>query len=254
MATSPARTDRWKALRFQPADVGCRGTRSVRARRVHAGRRARGGHHAEPAARGQRDHHGRDGGAPDRDPQTIAVRPAVRAVILFAGAGSPRPSPSAATSSQRKDMTEDQGCGSARTSTGPFTPCASWHKPIFTAVNGDSLRRQLRSSPRAPTSSSHPTCLPPSVRLGDGRPRSRAARQRCSRACSRRVKAMQMLMTGDPISAQEIPARDGQRALRSRTSSSAPPTGSRRRSRSNSPTRRTGRQTAERSGWARRAS
>ena len=109
-------------------------------------------------------------------------------------------------------------------------------KPIFAAVNGIAYGGgcELAQSTDFIIASDNATFGQPEAMLG-------LAAGGGSPALLPRLlprgKALQMLMTGDPITAQEaLPARHGQRAPRPRRADGRGACGSRRRSPSNSPT------------------
>ena len=182
--------------------------------------------------------------------ETIAVRPAVRSVILT-GAGH-RAFSVGSDLRQRKDMTKEDWLRQRQDFDSTCSTVRQLRKPIFTAVNGiaygggrelaqknaNSLHRRVRQC-RATfgqpevmlglaAGPGSPALLPPLLPPG---------------------KAMQMLMTGEPDQrAGGAPARDGQRALSPRPAHRcrAPDRGENREHYDQQC-----RQSSRRSGWAR---
>ena len=184
MATSPARTDRWKTLDFGPPPSGAQEP-DLPVLVEYTPDERDSGHHAEPAARRQRDHHS-DGGAPDRDPRDDRGSPCgprrhphrSRPPGLLR-----RQRPAAA---QRHDQ---RGLAAAAPGLRPHPLHASAScESRFSPPSTGSPTGAAASSPRALISSSRPT-MPPSAspkRCSASRPG--AVRQRCFPACSPRGK------------------------------------------------------------------
>ena len=149
--------------------------------------------------------------------ETIAVRPAVRVVILT-GAGDARVLGRQRPASAQEHDARRTGCASVRTSTARSTRVRQLRKPIFAAVNGIAYGggSEIAQSTDFIIASENATFGQPEAMLG-------LAAGGGSPALLPRLlprgKALQMLMTGDPITAQRgIPARDGQRAPPARPS------------------------------------
>ena len=132
--------------------------------------------------------------------ETIAVRPAVRAVILT-GAGH-RAFSVGSDLRQRKDMTKEDWLRQRQDFDRTLYTVRQLRKPIFTAVNGIAYGGgcELAQSTDFIIASDNATFGQPEAMLG-------LAAGGGSPALLPRLlppgKAMQMLMTGDPISAQE---------------------------------------------------
>jgi enoyl-CoA hydratase len=131
--------------------------------------------------------------------ETIAVRPAVRAVILT-GAGR-RAFSVGSDLRQRKDMTKEDWLRQRQDFDRTLYTMRQLRKPIFTAVNGIAYGGcELAQSTDFIIASDNATFGQPEAMLG-------LAAGGGSPALLPRLlppgKAMQMLMTGDPISAQE---------------------------------------------------
>jgi enoyl-CoA hydratase len=132
--------------------------------------------------------------------ETIAVRPAVRAVILT-GAGH-RAFSVGSDLRQRKDMTKEDWLRQRQDFDRTLYTVRQLRKPIFTAVNGTAYGGgcELAQSTDFIIASDNATFGQPEAMLG-------LAAGGGSPALLPRVlppgKAMQMLMTGEPISAQE---------------------------------------------------
>ena len=198
MATSPARTDRWKALDFGPpssdADepdlpVLVEYTQDERVAVITLNRP-----HADNAITTAM------GARLTEILETIAVRPAVRAVILT-GAGR-RAFSVGSDLRQRKNMTKEDWLRQRQDFDRTLYTVRQLRKPIFTAVNGIAYGGgcELAQSTDFIIASDNATFGQPEAMLG-------LAAGGGSPALLPRVlppgKAMQMLMTGDPISAQE---------------------------------------------------
>src|SRR5438270_11312330 len=198
MATSAARTDRWKALDFGPPPSGAEEpdqpvlveyTRDehvavITLNRPHAD-------NAITTAMGARL---------TEILETIAVRPAVRAVILT-GAGH-RAFPAGSDLRQRKGMTREDWLRQRQDFDRTLYTVRQLRKPIFAAVNGIAYGggSELAQSTDFIIASDNATFGQPEAMIG-------LAAGGGSPALLPRLlppgKALQMLMTGDPISAQE---------------------------------------------------
>ena len=183
MATSPTRTDRWKALEFGPPPSGEQEPDlPVLVEYTHEDRVAvitLNRPHADNAITTAM------GARLTEIVETIAVRPAVRAVILT-GAGH-RAFSVGSDLRQRKDMTKEDWLRQRQDFDRTLYTVRQLRKPIFTAVNGIAygggceLARALTSSSRLTTPSSA------SPRRCSASPPG-AVRQRCFRACFPRGK------------------------------------------------------------------
>src|SRR5947199_9905596 len=198
MATSPARTDRWKALDFGPPPSGAEEpdqpvlveyTRDehvavITLNRPHAD-------NAITTAMGARL---------TEILETIAVRPAVRAVILT-GAGH-RAFSVGSDLRQRKDMTKEDWLRQRQDFDRTLYTVRQLRKPIFTAVNGIAYGggSELAQSTDFIIASDNAVFGQPEAMIGltagGGSP---ALLPRLLPP----AKALQMLMTGEPISAEE---------------------------------------------------
>ena len=212
MATSPARTDRWKTLDFGPPQSGAKEpdqpvlveyTQDQRVAVITLNRP-----HADNAITTAM------GARLTEILETIAVRPAVRAVILT-GAGH-RAFSVGSDLRQRKDMTKEDWLRQRQDFDRTLYTVRQLRKPIFTAVNGIAYGGgcELAQSTDFIIASDNATFAQPEAMLG-------LAAGGGSPALLPRLlppgKAMQMLMTGEPDQrAGSAPARDGQRALSSR--------------------------------------
>jgi enoyl-CoA hydratase len=198
VATSPARTDRWKALDFGPPSsdsdepdlpVLVEYTQDERVAVITLNRP-----HADNAITTAM------GARLTEILETIAVRPAVRAVILT-GAGR-RAFSVGSDLRQRKNMTKEDWLRQRQDFDRTLYTVRQLRKPIFTAVNGIAYGGgcELAQSTDFIIASDNATFGQPEAMLG-------LAAGGGSPALLPRVlppgKAMQMLMTGDPISAQE---------------------------------------------------
>ncbi len=178
--------------------------------------------------------------------ETIAVRPAVRAVILT-GAGH-RAFSVGSDLRQRKDMTKEDWLRQRQDFDRTLYTVRQLRKPIFTAVNGIAYGGgcELAQSTDFIIASDNATFGQPEAMLG-------LAAGGGSPALLPRLlppgKAMQMLMTGDPISAQEAHRLGMSTSSILKTTSSTPPTGSRRKSRATHQLQY--RPSSRRSGWVR---
>src|SRR4051794_1573704 len=132
--------------------------------------------------------------------ETIAVRPVVRVVVLT-GAGS-RAFSVGSDLRQRKNMTKEDWLRQRQDFDRPLYTVRQLRKPIFAAVNGTAYGGgcELAQSTDFIIASENATFGQPEAMLG-------LAAGRGSPALLPRVlppgKALQMLMTGDPITAQE---------------------------------------------------
>ena len=198
MATSPVHTDRWKALNFGPPLSGAEEPDQVvlveytpdghvaviTLNRPHAD-------NAITTAMGARL---------TEILETIAVRPAVRAVILT-GAGH-RAFSVGSDLRQRKDMTKEDWLRQRQDFDRTLYTVRQLRKPIFTAVNGIAYGGgcELAQSTDFIIASDNAVFGQPEAMIG-------LAAGGGSPALLPRLlppgKAMQMLMTGDPISAAE---------------------------------------------------
>jgi enoyl-CoA hydratase len=198
VTTSPARTDRWKALDFGPPSSGPEDPGQpvlieyanhervavVTLNRPHAD-------NAITTAMGARL---------TEILETIAVRPTVRAVILT-GAGHHAFSVGSDLR-QRNDMTKEDWLRQRQDFDRTLYTVRQLRKPIFTAVNGIAYGGgcELAQSTDFIIASDNAIFGQPEAMLG-------LAAGGGSPALLPRLlppgKAMQMLMTGDPISAQE---------------------------------------------------
>ena len=198
MATSPARTDRWKALDFGPPPsdaeepdlpVLVEYTQDEKVAVITLNRP-----HADNAITTAM------GARLTEILETIAVRLSVRAVILT-GAGQ-RAFSVGSDLRQRKDMTKQDWLRQRQDFDRTLYTVRQLRKPIFTAVNGIAYGGgcELAQSTDFIIASDNATFGQPEAMLG-------LAAGGGSPALLPRVlppgKAMQMLMTGDPISAQE---------------------------------------------------
>jgi enoyl-CoA hydratase len=197
VTTSPARTDRWKALDFGPPSdaeepdlhVLVEYTQDERVAIITLNRP-----HADNAITTAM------GARLTEILETIAVRLSVRAVILT-GAGQ-RAFSVGSDLRQRKDMTKQDWLRQRQDFDRTLYTVRQLRKPIFTAVNGIAYGGgcELAQSTDFIIASNNATFGQPEAMLG-------LAAGGGSPALLPRLlppgKAMQMLMTGDPISAQE---------------------------------------------------
>jgi len=198
VATSPARTDRWKALDFgpPPSDADEPGlpvlveyTQDERVAVITLNRP-----HADNAITTAM------GARLTEILETIAVRPAVRAVILT-GAGR-RAFSVGSDLRQRQNMTKEDWLRQRQDFDRTLYTVRQLRKPIFTAVNGIAYGGgcELAQSTDFIIASENATFGQPEAMLG-------LAAGGGSPALLPRLlppgKALQMLMTGDPITAQE---------------------------------------------------
>jgi enoyl-CoA hydratase len=198
VATSPARTDRWKALDFSPpASDAEEPDLPVLVEYTHDGRVAvitLNRPHADNAITTEM------GARLTEILETIAIRPSIRAVILT-GAGH-RAFSVGSDLRQRKDMTKEDWLRQRQDFDRTLYTVRQLRKPIFTAVNGTAYGGgcELAQSTDFIIASDNATFGQPEAMIG-------LAAGGGSPALLPRLlppgKAMQMLMTGDPISAQE---------------------------------------------------
>ena len=183
MATSPARTDRWKALDFGPPTSDTdepdlpllveytpdERVAVITLNRPHAD-------NAITTAMGARL---------TEILETIAVRPAVRAVIL-SGAGR-RAFSVGSDLRQRKNMTKEDWLRQRQDFDRTLYTARQLPKPIFTAVNGIAYGGGCELAQSTDFIIASDT--PPSASLRRcSALRPGAARQRCSPVCSRRAR------------------------------------------------------------------
>jgi enoyl-CoA hydratase len=198
MTTSPAHTDRWKALDFSPPSADAdEPAQPVLAEYTPDGRVAvitLNRPHADNAITTEM------GARITEILETIAVRPAVRAVILT-GAG-PRAFSVGSDLRQRRNMTKEDWLRQRQDFDRTLYTVRQLRKPIFTAVNGIAYGGgcELAQSTDFIIASGNATFGQPEAMIG-------LAAGGGSPALLPRLlppgRAMQMLMTGDPISAQE---------------------------------------------------
>jgi len=198
MATSPARTDRWKALEFGPPPSGeqepdlpvlVEYTHDDRVAVITLNRP-----HADNAITTAM------GARLTEIVETIAVRPAVRAVILT-GAGH-RAFSVGSDLRQRKDMTKEDWLRQRQDFDRTLYTVRELRKPILGAVNGTAYGggSELAQSTDFIIASENATFGQPEAMIG-------LSAGGGSPVFLPRLlppgRALQMLMTGDPISAQE---------------------------------------------------
>jgi enoyl-CoA hydratase len=198
VATSPARTDRWKALDFGPppsdAQEPDQPVLVEYAHDEHVAVITLNRPHADNAITTAM------GALLTQILETIAVRPAVRAVILT-GAGY-RAFSVGSDLRQRKAMTKEDWLRQRQDFDRTLYTVRQLRKPIFAAVNGIAYGGgcELAQSTDFIIASDNATFGQPEAMLG-------LAAGGGSPALLPRLlspgKAMQMLMTGEPISAQE---------------------------------------------------
>jgi enoyl-CoA hydratase/carnithine racemase len=198
VATSPTRTDRWKALDFGPppsdlaepaspvlVEYGSDGRVAV----ITLNRP-----HADNAITTEM------GARLTEVLETIAVRPTVR-VAIITGAGE-RAFSVGSDLRQRKDMTKEQWLGQRQDFDRTLYTLRQLRKPIFAAVNGIAYGGgcEIAQSTDFIIASDNATFGQPEAMIG-------LAAGGGSPALLPRLlppgKALQMLMTGDPITAQE---------------------------------------------------
>ena len=183
MATSPARTDRWKTLDFGPPPSGLEEPdQPVLVEYAHDERVAvvtLNRPHADNAITTAM------GARLTEILETIAVRPAVRAVILT-GAGR-RAFSVGSDLRQRRDMTKEDWLRQRQDFDRTLYTVRQLRKPIFTAVNGIAYGGgcELAQSTDFIIASDNATFGQPEAMLGLA---AGAARRRCFRACSPRAR------------------------------------------------------------------
>ena len=245
MATSPARTDRWKALDFGPPPsdaeepdlpVLVEYTQDERVAVITLNRP-----HADNAITTAM------GARLTEILETIAVRPAVRAVILT-GAGH-RAFSVGSDLRQRKDMTKEDWLRQRQDFDRTLYTVRQLRKPIFTAVNGIAYGGgcELAQSTDFIIASDNATFGQPEAMLG------LAAGGGSPALLPRLLPPGQGHADADDRRSDQraggAPARAWSTSSTLKTSSSTPPTGSRRRSRATHRPRY--RPSSRRSGWAR---
>ena len=198
MATSPAPTDRWKALDFgPPPSAVTEPDRPVLVEYVSDGRVAvitLNRPDADNAITTEM------GALLTEILETIAVRPGVR-VAIITGAGD-RAFSVGSDLRQRKDMTKEQWLRQRQDFDRTLYTLRQLRKPIFSAVNGIAYGggSELAQSTDFIIASENATFGQPEAMIG-------LAAGGGSPALLPRIlppgKALQMLMTGDPITAQE---------------------------------------------------
>lgn len=198
MAAKPTRTDRWKALDFGPPPSGLEETgEPVLVDYVSDGQVALitlNRPHADNAITTEM------GAQLTEIVETIAVRPAIRVVILT-GAGE-RAFSVGSDLRQRKGMTKEDWLRQRQDFDRTLYTVRQLRKPILAAVNGTAYGGgcELAQSTDFIIASENATFGQPEAMLG-------LAAGGGSPALLPRLlppgKAMQMLMTGDPITAQE---------------------------------------------------
>jgi enoyl-CoA hydratase len=198
VATSPTRTDRWKALDFGPAPSGeAEPDQPVLVEYVSDARIAvitLNRPHADNAITTEM------GARLTEILETIAVRPAVR-VAIITGAGEKAFSVGSDLR-QRKDMTKEEWLRQRQDFDRTLYTLRQLRKPIFAAVNGIAYGggSEIAQSTDFIIASENATFGQPEAMIG-------LAAGGGSPALLPRVlppgKALQMLMTGDPITALE---------------------------------------------------
>ena len=198
VTTSPTRTDRWKALDFGPPPSGlAEPDQPVLVEYVSDGRVALitlNRPHADNAITTEM------GARLTEVLETIAVRPAVR-VAIITGAGD-RAFSVGSDLRQRKDMTKEQWLRQRQDFDRTLYTLRQLRKPIFAAVNGIAYGGgcEIAQSTDFIIASDNATFGQPEAMIG-------LAAGGGSPALLPRLlppgKALQMLMTGDPITAQE---------------------------------------------------
>jgi enoyl-CoA hydratase len=198
VATSPTGTDRWKALDFGPPRSGeAEPDQPVLVEYVSGGRIAvitLNRPHADNAITTEM------GARLTEILETIAVRPAVR-VAIITGAGE-RAFSVGSDLRQRKDMTKEEWLRQRQDFDRTLYTLRQLRKPIFAALNGIAYGggSEIAQSTDFIIASENATFGQPEAMIG-------LAAGGGSPALLPRVlppgKALQMLMTGDPITAQE---------------------------------------------------
>ena len=198
MATSPTRTDRWKALDFGPPPSGAAEPDSPVLVEYGSGGQVAlitlNRPHADNAITTEM------GGRLTEILETIAVRPAVR-VAIITGAGD-RAFSVGSDLRQRKDMTKEDWLRQRQDFDRTLYTLRQLRKPIFAAVNGIAYGGgcEIAQSTDFIIASDNATFGQPEAMIG-------LAAGGGSPVLLTRVlppgKALQMLMTGDPITAQE---------------------------------------------------
>jgi enoyl-CoA hydratase len=198
MTTSPASTNRWKALDFGPPAAGAiEPDQPVLVDYVSAGRVAvitLNRPHADNAITTEM------GAGLTHILETIAVHPAIRVVVLT-GAGD-RAFSIGSDLRQRNDMTKEQWLRQRQDFDRTLYTLRQLRKPIFAAVNGIAYGGgcEIAQSTDFIIASDNTTFGQPEAMLG-------LAAGGGSPALLPRLlppgKALQMLMTGDPITAHE---------------------------------------------------
>ena len=198
VATRPTGTDRWKALDFGPPPSGeAEPDQPVLVEYVSGGRIA-----VITLNRPQADNAitTEMGAHLTEILETIAVRPAVR-VAIITGAGE-RAFSVGSDLRQRRDMTKEEWLRQRQDFDRTLYTLRQLRKPIFAAVNGIAYGggSEIAQSTDFIIASEHATFGQPEAMIG-------LAAGGGSPALLPRVlppgKALQMLMTGDPITAQE---------------------------------------------------
>jgi enoyl-CoA hydratase len=198
VATSPTRTDRWKALDFGPPPSGAAEPDSPVLVEYGSGGRVA----VITLNRPQADNAITTelGARLTEVLETIAVRPAVR-VAIVTGAGE-RAFSVGSDLRQRKDMTKEDWLGQRQDFDRTLYTLRQLRKPIFAAVNGIAYGGgcEIAQSTDFIIASDNATFGQPEAMIG-------LAAGGGSPALLPRVlppgKALQMLMTGDPITAQD---------------------------------------------------
>jgi enoyl-CoA hydratase len=198
VATSPTRTDRWKALDFGPPPSGAAEPDSPVLVEYGSGRQVAlitlNRPHADNAITTEM------GARLTEILETIAVRPAVRVAIIN-GAGD-RAFSVGSDLRQRKDMTKEDWLRQRQDFDRTLYTLRQLRKPIFAAVNGIAYGggSEIAQSTDFIIASDNAIFGQPEAMIG-------LAAGGGSPALLPRVlppgKALQMLMTGDPITAQE---------------------------------------------------
>ena len=208
MATTPTRHRPLEGARLRTAGLRRGRARPAGAPRVPR-RRARRRDHAEPATRRQRDHH-RDGRTADRDPGDD------RRPLLGSGRDHHRRRQPRVLGRQRPAPTQEHDQGGLAAPAAGLRPHALHGAPAAQADlrrrQRDRLRRRLRDRAEHRL---HHRLRERHLRSArsDDRPRGRRRLTSVPAPPAAAGKALQMLMTGDPITARRgVPARDGQRA------------------------------------------
>ena len=230
MATTPTGTDRWKVLDFgpPPSDLA-EPDQPVLVEYVAGERVARitlNRPHADNAITTEM------GARLTEILETIAVRPTIR-VAVITGAGD-RAFSVGSDLRQRKDMTKEDWLRQRQDFDRTLYTLRQLRKPIFAAVNGVAYGggSEIAQSTDFIIASENASFGQPESMIG-------LAAGGGSPALLPRLlppgKALQMLMTGDQISAQEAYRLGWSTTFTPRGSSWMPPSGSRRRSRATPP-------------------